>query len=341
MTPIRTTMVGSWPIPFGQRLKLKEYYADLVTDQEAYSVLQAAARIAMDEQIACGVDQFMGGETFAPDVFHHTPPRLAGLETLQRRDTSKGHEGVGRYRVVGNLSAPRGTGHSLAFQREKAIEPRLSKVAIPSPLTIAGGFVNDSEIDHISDMSEIVAHEIVSMSRSGAEEIQLDAPSEAVAMISGSRSVDDLIPLIADPFSGIDTKGVGRKIIKTVHFCLGDISRKTATEEQNLRNLIPLVQALEGKVDRVHFECSYAGQWAEREVLGDIPDSIEVIAGIADVKNTSPSATVEDLSEKISLLLKVIPADRLLVSTSCGCGRVPHDEAIRLVRNLVKAAMQF
>ena len=81
-------------------------------------------------------------------------------------------------------------------------------------------------------------------------------------------------------------------------------------------------------------------QWAEREVLGDIPDSIEVIAGIADVKNTAPSATVEDLSEKISLLLKVIPADRLLVSTSCGCGRVPHDEAIRLVRNLVKAALQ-
>ena len=100
------------------------------------------------------------------------------------------------------------------------------------------------------------------------------------------------------------------------------------------------MQALEGKIDRVHFECSYAGQWAAREVLGDIPDSIEVIAGIADVKNTSPSATVEDLSEKISLLLKVIPADRLLVSTSCGCGRVPHDEAIRLVRNLVKAASQ-
>ena len=24
--------------------------------------------------------------------------------------------------------------------------------------------------------------------------------------------------------------------------------------------------------------------------------------------------------------------------TSCGCGRVPHDEAIRLLRNLVKAA---
>ena len=45
-----------------------------------------------------------------------------------------------------------------------------------------------------------------------------------------------------------------------------------------------------------------------------------------------------ELREKIEQLVDVIPAERLLVSTSCGVGRVPHDEAIRLMRNLVKAA---
>ena len=44
------------------------------------------------------------------------------------------------------------------------------------------------------------------------------------------------------------------------------------------------------------------------------------------------------LRAKITALLEVIPAERLLVSSSCGCGRVPHDEAIELMRNLVAAA---
>ena len=41
---------------------------------------------------------------------------------------------------------------------------------------------------------------------------------------------------------------------------------------------------------------------------------------------------------EIDDLLDIVPAERLLVSSSCGCGRVPHDQAIRLMRGLVKAA---
>ena len=33
--PICTTVVGSWPIPFGQRLELKRYYAGELSDEEA------------------------------------------------------------------------------------------------------------------------------------------------------------------------------------------------------------------------------------------------------------------------------------------------------------------
>ncbi len=63
---------------------------------------------------------------------------------------------------------------------------------------------------------------------------------------------------------------------------------------------------------------------------------MEIIAGIADVK--SPPSSDELLIEKIEDLKSIIPTERLLVSSSCGCGRVPHDQAIRLMRNLVKAA---
>ena len=82
--------------------------------------------------------------------------------------------------------------------------------------------------------------------------------------------------------------------------------------------------------------CDDAGQWDERSCLREIPASIEIIAGIADVKSFPESA--DALRAKIEALLDVIPPERLLVSSSCGCGRVPHDEAIELMRNLVSAA---
>ncbi len=330
---IRTTVVGSWPIPFGQRLELKRYYAGEYTDEAADGLLRTAARIAMDEQIACGLDQIMGGEVFAPDFLHHIPPRLDGLETLAPRITAQGQQGVGRYRVIGKVSAPHGTGHAKAWRREREIEPRLDKASVPSPLTIGGGFVTDEEAGestHLDDLIEVVQDEINDMVDNGLREIQLDAPSEAVGLVSGTRSADDLLPLVARPLEP------AAEIIRTIHFCLGDIARKPSIEVQNLRALIPFIQQLEGVVDRVHVECSYAGQWAEHGLLADLPESMEIIAGIADVK--SKPASVTSLREKIEQLSSVVSPERLLVSSSCGVGRVPHDEAIRLMRNLVKAA---
>ena len=330
---IRTTVVGSWPIPFGQRLELKRYYAGELSDQEASGVLAAAARIAMDEQLACGLDQIMGGEVFAPDFLHHIPPRLDGLETLAPRITSQGQQGVGRYRVVGKVTAPRGTGHAKAWRRERAIEPRLDKASVPSPLTIGGGFVSDrdaSESGHLNDLIEVVQDEIADMVENCLEEIQLDAPGEAINLVSGRETADSLLSLVKEPLEP------AAGITRTIHFCLGDIARKPSIEVQNLRALIPFIQQLDGVVDRVHVECSYSGQWEEHGLLAELPDSMQIIAGIADVK--SKPAAVTELREKIEQLAEVIPPERLLVSTSCGVGRVPHDEAIRLMRNLVKAA---
>ena len=327
---IRTTVVGSWPIPFGQRLELKRYYAREYSDEEAKTLLQTAARIAMDEQIACGLDQIMGGEVFAPDFLHHVPPRLSGLRTLAARNTARGQQGVGRYEIIGPVTAPIGTGHAKAWRREREIEPRLDKASVPSPLTIGGGFLAPDDSNYMNDLTAIVQDEIADMVEHGLEEIQLDAPGEAIGLVSGRQTVDELLPLVEAPLE--PAAGVRR----TIHFCLGDIARRPSIEVQNLHALMPLMQRLDGIVDRVHVECSYAGQWDEHSLLAEAPDSMEIIAGIADVK--SKPASVTALRDKIETLTDVLPPERLLVSSSCGCGRVPHDEAIRLMRNLVKAA---
>ncbi len=78
------------------------------------------------------------------------------------------------------------------------------------------------------------------------------------------------------------------------------------------------------------------GQWEEHGLPAELPDSTQIIAGITDV--TSTPASVTELRDRVKRLVEVIPPERLLVSSSCGAGRARRDEAIRLMRNLFKAA---
>lgn len=328
---VRTTAVGSWPIPRQFKAQLTAYYRGDASDAEAYDLLQAAASAAIAEQRACGLDQIMGGEVFAPDFVHHVPPRLVGLECLRKRDHRVGYEGLGVYKISGDLNAPRGTGHALAFRRERVVAPDLEKAAVPSALTMCIPFLFDPQrVAQMDNLARIVEAEVLEMVAAGAREVQLDAPAEMVALTMGAQRVEQILPHLLAPFASLS--GVTR----TIHFCLGDMGRRPFTQEQNLRKLVPLLTALDGHVDRVHLECSYAGQWEDRALLAQIPPSLEIIAGIADVK--SPDATEAQLREKIRDLLDVVGRDRLLVSTSCGCGRCTPEEAHSLVTNLCRAA---
>ncbi len=145
----------------------------------------------------------------------------------------------------------------------------------------------------------------------------------------------ELADRIAALFDGLG--GAGRSPVRrSVHFCLGDIARKPSVEVQDLRSLLPLLQRLDGRIDRALIECSYSGQWDDRRLLADVPDSIGIVAGIGDVK--AAPADRAHYRARIEELLAVVPAARLAVSASCGCGRMPHDDAVRLNLELARAA---
>jgi 5-methyltetrahydropteroyltriglutamate--homocysteine methyltransferase len=328
---IRTTVVGSWPIPPHLKSQLTAFYKGDLSDEQAAAALQEAAGIAIAEQKDCGLDQVMGGETFAPDFVHHVPPRLAGLRCVKRRDHRAGYEGIAVYAIESDISAPRGTGHALAYRREKEIEPTLDKAAVPSPLTMTIPFLADPRVqEQMPNIARVVEAEVLDMVAAGASEVQLDAPAEAVQLILGVRPAQQILEWLLFPFRNVT--GVRR----TIHLCLGDMGRRPFTQEQNLHALMPLLDHLDGHVDRVHVECSYAGQWNEHALLARVPSSIEIIAGIADVKGDV--ASVPELRTKIEALLQVLPEDRLLLSSSCGCGRCTPAQAKALMRNLVAAA---
>jgi methionine synthase II (cobalamin-independent) len=75
------------------------------------------------------------------------------------------------------------------------------------------------------------------------------------------------------------------------------------------------MQGLEGLVDRVVLELSLPEQWAERELLADLPAGIELAAGIVDVKDPGVQSA-QELCQLAEQLMRVLPPHRLLLCPS-------------------------
>jgi 5-methyltetrahydropteroyltriglutamate--homocysteine methyltransferase len=100
--------------------------------------------------------------------------------------------------------------------------------------------------------------------------------------------------------------------------------------------LLQTIQALDGVIDRVVLELSHPEQWAERALLSQVPASMEIAAGIIDVKDPRVESD-EEIRAKLRELLNYVPARRLLVCPSCGLGRRNPQMAIDKCEAMVRA----
>ena len=93
-------------------------------------------------------------------------------------------------------------------------------------------------------------------------------------------------------------------------------------------------------IDLVVLELSLPEQWADRRLLRDIDERMEIAAGIVDVKS-SRVQTVDELAFMTEDLLGVLPPERLLLCPSCGFGRRWVQLAIDKTTVMVECAQRF
>src|SRR5438045_2563721 len=130
---IRTTVVGSWPPSQAYTGPLQRYHRGDLPPAEVEPLLTKVAAIAIEQQRACGLDEYTGGETSADYFILHLPQQLSGIEPTENHQA---WDNRGTYRLVGPLGAPHGLGMARAYQRERAIDPAIRKVTIPGPSEI-------------------------------------------------------------------------------------------------------------------------------------------------------------------------------------------------------------
>jgi 5-methyltetrahydropteroyltriglutamate--homocysteine methyltransferase len=331
---IRTTVIGSWPLPEMYRARLLQYHRGALPEMLIKPTLAGAAEIAIREQKATGVTQFMGGEFFAEVFIQHIPRRLTGVKLVRPQAAElKAYTDLAEYELVGDIDAPHGLGYVEAFRRESQIEPALEKASVPGPLEVLAHIRPVEKVRaQLPRAIEIVNREARGLAAGGAREVQLDIPYIAIRSVLGELAPEQAADLIARSFAGI-------AVTKTIHCCLGDLGSKSAITVHNLRALLPYIQRLTGIIDKVHLECSHPGQWDDRARLRDIPKDMQVIAGIVDVK--TPVETTEQIAERIGEVLRFVEPERLWVAPSCGFGRRATEVAVGKLSRTVEAAKRF
>ena len=331
---IRTTVVGSWPLPEVYRERLLQYHQGKLPAMLIKPTLVGAAEIALREQKATGVTQFMGGEFFAETFIQHIPRQLTGVRLIKpQAQELKHYTDVAEYEIIAEINAPRGLGYVDGFRRESQIDPALEKVSVPGPLEVLSHLrpMEKAQIQ-LPRAIDIVNREIRALAALGAKEIQLDIPFIAVRSVLGAITPEHAVAIIAQSFAGVS-------VTKTIHCCLGDLGSQAVIPVHNLHALLPFVQQLGGVVDKVHLECSHPGQWEDRTCLREVPKSMEVIAGMVDVK--SPVETTEFIEERIKELLRLVEPERLWIAPSCGFGRRTTEIAIGKLSRMVEAAKRL
>lgn len=337
--PLLTTITGSLPRPhwFTHNLQgrpfsvamtdigFREQYTDAVT---TYLNDQARAGLDLltDGDARCDCD--VGGRSW----FGYPAERLAGFEGFhvgRGRTASSRDKGPGdimfevlETRVLPKVAGPISRG-AMEYARVWKTAQRLTRKPVKFG-AISGQMVATSVHDaHYKDrraltmaLSAAMNEELTELADAGCRVIQVEEPA-----IHGMIGVDDsevTSDFLVDAFNR-EVRGLRAKSEVWVHTCWGNpAAQRTETKRRFYTPALPYFDRLE--VDVVTFEAADN----EGDEIEDFAAAISSDKKIAIGVISHRSLQVERPDEVAALIrraLKVIPAERLIVSTDCGFGR--------------------
>ena len=323
------TTVGSYSWPGWFYLVVAAAERGEMGAQDIEEALSDATQVALDDQLAAGVDILTDGEMRRVDFIVSFPKRLTGIGELPaaRRLPPDGHDQRPKYAVEAPITSPEGLGTVAEFRflRERTAAP--VKIAVPGPHTLAGRIIPDGKIYKTREevavaLSAIVRRELEQLAAAGADFIQIDEPSIAC--------YKENLPSFVRIFNET-VKGIKAKI--AVHLCFGNFRARPI----GLRSYAPLFPDL-FEVNGQQFVLEFANrEMAEADLWQRFPNDRELAAGIVDVKNHIIEP-VDVLADRIRLLLKYVKPEKLSLVPDCGFSQTPRFLAFPKLRNLVQAA---
>jgi 5-methyltetrahydropteroyltriglutamate--homocysteine methyltransferase len=334
-TPLRTTVIGSYPFP-----GWLEYVAAHLDDFGPEDIREAqedAVLAAIHDQVAAGLDVITDGEQTRLDFNLSFYGYLEGIEREARparRFGPPAHDQRGRHRIVGELAAPRGLGVVEEFERLRRLAPPgpALKASVPGPYTLAGRLIPNPDYPDRYAVTEallpIVRRELESLVAAGCREIQVDEPSmSCYAYREDPERLVDIFNRTVESVAG--------KCRLATHLCFGNYKGRAVGP----RRYAPMFPAfLKLNVDEIHLEMA-SREFAELELIGQIAAVRDVAVGIVDVKSYYIE-TPEDIALRVRRCLEFAPAMRLSLAPDCGLSQTARWAARRKLANLVEGVLR-
>ncbi|MBT3270816.1 methionine synthase [Candidatus Poribacteria bacterium] len=325
---VTTSVVGSHAFPgwlfLGDAAATR---GDLGADDKQ-ELIHDAITVAVEDQQRAGVDVITDGEMSRLDFnlgfyqhFENIEPVAAG-----RQLGAPAHDQRGRYRMLGEISAPRGLGAVDDFLYLKGIARTDVKACLPGPFTLSGRLIPDDRYPDRMAITEalipIVRAECEALIAEGADFLQIDEPSFSVY----PDRIGEYVDIFNRTVEGLDAK------IAT-HLCFGNY-RARAVGRRRYGPLFPM--AMEMRVDQFVLEFA-SREFAELDLIAEIGRDREVAIGVVDVKNLWIEQ-VEEIVARIESALKLVPPEKLTVVPDCGFSQTARWAAVRKLQAMVEAA---
>jgi 5-methyltetrahydropteroyltriglutamate--homocysteine methyltransferase len=321
--PIRTTVVGSYPVP--------AWLAPLPSRAH----LRDAVLVVLKTQELAGIDVVTDGELSRFDVNHpetngmidyfarplqgfDTRLSRAELEEFRRRpgmEFRAQHAGVVRGRLgEGTLNLP------AAYEFVKGLTTRPLKFTLTSPYMLAKTLLDrhyGSTGALAMDLADVFRRQVAGID---AAVVQVDEANLPGAPEDG--------PLAAAAINHVLGGVQGER---AVHVCFGNYAGQTI-QKGVYRELVPFFNALE--CDHLVLEFARRGP-DELEVFRDVKPEIALGVGVVDVKDNE-AETAETVARRIERAVGVLGAERVRwVHPDCGFWMQPRSVADRKMQALV------
>src|SRR5437870_272727 len=333
--PLRTTVIGSYPFPGWLELastKLDEFGTDDVAE-----LLDDAVTVAVNDQVAAGLDVITDGEQTRLDFNLSFYGFLTGISMEsrpKRRFGPPAHDQRGKHEVTGTLGAPRGLGAVDDFKRLERIAPAgaVLKVCVPGPYTLSGRLIPNQQYKDRYALTEalipIVRQELEALVDAGCAEICVDEPS--MSCYAYREDPARLVDILNRTVSAIR----GRCRLST-HLCFGNYKARAVAP----RKYAPMFPAfLDLNIDEMHLEMA-SREFAEIELIRTIAGKMDVAVGIVDVKSYYIE-TPEDIAARVRRCLEFAPADRLSFAPDCGLSQTARWASRKKLKALVDGVEQ-
>ena len=340
-TVMPTTITGSLPRPswYTENLGLKSFLDAMVISRFREQYVDALSVYLREQEVAgldivtdgdCRFDQDVGGQSWTSYPPHH----MAGFDATHPKLAKVGAGGIGfprghilhdylearvMPRIVGELG-PGEMQYAEIWKAAQRLTAKPVKFGTVTPELVAFAVQDEhykSLPDRIMAMSDAFNQELHDLADAGCPVIQMEEPQ--IHLLAARGYVDKVInPEFMLKVFNNTVKGLRDKTEVWCHTCWGNPSQQRMfAKVQSYKPALELLNQVDADV--ITFEMVSSGA-TELEDVGKAITEKKVAIGAID-HHTLQVESPEEVAALVRRALKVIPAERLVLSSDCGMGR--------------------